>query len=342
MKNLLRRAQKKLRYFFQSKAIVLCYHRIVDVTIDPWELTVSPENFEQQLRVLKNYQLCTGSQLIEHLQNRSLKNGMICITFDDGYRDNYRIARPLLQKYTSPSTFFIPIHYIGQEELFWWDELQAIILGKHDLPQKISILINGERLDFDLGVESKHSEEKGQKLTSWIWYDTPPTKRSALYIELWKRLRPLDLGSISVILSELRKWSLLNIIGGELELPMGIIELKDMIVNPLFEIGVHTVTHPALAFHNRQKQYEEIAGCKERLVELGNKITNTIAYPYGIYNDDSVEICKQVGLKGGFTTENKAVHTYDHPLKLGRIHVKNWNGTEFEKNLRYWIKGFRF
>src|SRR5688572_3947712 len=196
MKNLLDRVLRKLKYFFQPKAVVLCYHRIADVAIDPWEITVSPENFEQQLAVLKKYKLFKAGQLIEQLNKRSLKNGMICITFDDGYRDNYSIARPLLQKHQSPSTFFIPVHYIGTEQLFWWDELQAILFGKHDLPQKISILINSERLDFDLGVEFKHIEEQWQKLTTWIWYDTPPTNRSKLYIEIWKRLRPLDYASI--------------------------------------------------------------------------------------------------------------------------------------------------
>ena len=342
MKNLFNRGLRKLKYFFQPKAVVLCYHRIAEISIDPFELCVSPDNFEQQLQVLKSYELVKANQLVEHLNKRSLKNGMVCITFDDGYRDNYAKAKPLLQKHESPSTFFIPVHFIGQEQLFWWDELQFIILGEHDLPNKISIVINSERLDFDLGVESHYSAEDREKLTNWLWYNPPPTKRSKLYIELWKRLRPLDYTSISGILSELRKWSSLNMTGVDLELPMSIDELKNLTGDPLFEIGVHTVTHPALAFHNRQKQYDEIAGCKKRLIEFGTKNIYTIAYPYGIYNDDSIQICEELGLRGGFTTESKSVGNHDNPLKLGRVHVKNWNGDEFEKRLRYWIKGFKF
>src|SRR5688572_25156273 len=167
MKNLLDRVLRKLKYFFQPKAIVLCYHRIADVAIDPWEIAVSPENFRQQLEVLKKYKLFTASQLIEQLQNRSLKKGMVCLSFDDGYRDNYLVARPLLRQYRCPSTFFIPVQYLGQQRQFWWDELQTILLETHSLPQNLSILINGEQFNFDLGNEYNDDEKQRQKHRSW-------------------------------------------------------------------------------------------------------------------------------------------------------------------------------
>ena len=148
-KNLLARGHKKLRYFFQPKAVVLCYHRISDVAIDPWEITVSPENFRQQLQVLKKYKLFTAGQLTEQLQNGFLQNGMVCLSFDDGYRDNYVVAKPLLQQYKCPSTFFIPVHYLDQQRQFWWDELQSVLLGAHSLPKHLSISINGEQFNFD-------------------------------------------------------------------------------------------------------------------------------------------------------------------------------------------------
>ena len=342
MKDFFSRAQKKLRYFFRPKAVVLCYHRIADVAIDPWEIAVSPENFSQQLQVLKKYKIFTASQLITQFRNRSLENGMVCLTFDDGYNDNYTIAKPLLEKYQCVSTFFIPVHYLGQQRQFWWDELQALLLGNHDLPRRLSIAINNEQFNFDLEHESIYNEKERQKLTSWIWHQAPPTKRSELYIELWKRIKPLKYENILGIMNELIEWSSATINISQLDLPINAEELRELVSNPLFEIGVHTVTHPALAFHDRLEQYNEIAGCKARLQELGNKPVKTIAYPYGIYNNDTIDVTKEVGLEAGFTTENKAIQKDDHPLKLGRVHVKNWNGVEFEKNLKYWIKGFKF
>jgi peptidoglycan/xylan/chitin deacetylase (PgdA/CDA1 family) len=342
MMNFLTRAQKKLRYFFQPKAVVLCYHRIAEVAIDPWEIAVSPGNFRQHLQVLKKYKLFTASQLIERLQNQSLKKGMVCISFDDGYRDNYVIAKPLLQQYMCPSTFFIPVHYLGQQRQFWWDELQSVLLGAHSLPKHLSISINGEQFNFDLGNECNDDEKQRKKLTSWVGYHTPPSKRSELYIELWRRIKPLKYDDIVKIMNEIKTWSSAETNFSQLDLPMSVGELNDLIDDPLFEIGIHTVTHPALAFHDKQEQYKEIEGCRKRLEELGNKNTTTIAYPYGIYNQHSIDVTEEVGIKGGFTTENTAIKNGDHPLKLGRMHVKNWNGVQFEKNLSYWIKGFKF
>jgi peptidoglycan/xylan/chitin deacetylase (PgdA/CDA1 family) len=342
MKHLFEKAQNKLKYFLQPKAIVLSYHRIADVAIDPWQLAVSPANFEQQLQVLKKYRLFTAGELVDQLNNGTLKNGMVCITFDDGYRDNYVIAKPLLHRYKSPSTIFIPFHYVDQKRQFWWNELQTIVLGRHELPPNLSILINEEQFHFNLETDSKFDKVQWQKQSSWVWYEEPPSKRCKLYLELWKRLQTLDHEVIISILNELRSWSSLSIVADELDCPVSVGELGHLIHDPLFEIGIHTNTHPALAYLNKQKQYEEIETCKRKLFDLGNHKTESIAYPYGIYNNATISVCKELGLNGGFTTTDKPVLANDHSLELGRFHVKNLNGKEFEKQLNYWIKGYNF
>ena len=338
--NFLNKGYQRINFFLQRKAVVLSYHRIIQIDVDPWELAVSPENFEQHLQVLKKYSLITPGQLSKHLKKGTLKNKMVCITFDDGYQDNYEFAKPLLEKYNSSSTIFIPVHFIGQKKSFWWDELQSIVLGKHDLPQRLSISIANDTLEFDLGNDAHFTETHHRKNTSWIWYEEAKTKRAELYLEIWKRLRPLKYAQIIETLGQLRQWCLCNIIFDDNSLPMNDDQLKEIIVHPLFNIGIHTVTHSALASHTKQEQFTEIANCKKRLEELSGNIINTIAYPYGIYNDDTIEVSKQLGLESGFTTQGQAIQATDHPLKLARVHVKNWNGEEFEKNLNFWIKGF--
>ena len=331
---------QRIHYFLQKKAVVLSYHRITHMDIDPWELAVSPENFEQHLKVLKKYNLVTPDQLSKHLKKGTLKNKMVCITFDDGYQDNYRFAKPLLEKYNCPSTIFIPAHFIGQRKLFWWDELQSIMLGKHHLPQQLSISIANDTLEFDLEDDAQFTETHHKKNISWIWYEEAKTKRAELYLEIWKRLRPLTYSEINKVFNRLRQWCSCNISFDDNSLPMNEDQLKEIIAHPLFNIGVHTVTHPALAFHSKEEQFKEIENCKKRLEEFAGHVINTSAYPYGIYNEDTIEVSDQLGLESGFTTQGHAVQATDHPLKLARVHVKNWNGHEFEKNLNLWIKGF--
>jgi len=106
------------------------YHRIADLTNDPWQLTVSPDNFEQQLKVLQTkYKLISVRELLTHLTKKSIPSTTVCITFDDGYSDNYLAAKPLLEMYNCPAVFFVSTQYVNQQKSFWWDELERIILS---------------------------------------------------------------------------------------------------------------------------------------------------------------------------------------------------------------------
>lgn len=48
----------------------------------------------------------------------------IAITFDDGYRDNFTAALPVLEEFGVPVTLFIATALIGSQCGFWWDELE--------------------------------------------------------------------------------------------------------------------------------------------------------------------------------------------------------------------------
>src|SRR4051794_17154479 len=117
----------KIRRINEKKVVVLMYHRITDESIDPWQLAVNPYFFEQHLEVLqKRFKVIRVNELIHQLTTKLITANSVCITFDDGYRDNFLNAKPLLEKYKCPASFFIPTLYIGQEQMFWWDELLHI------------------------------------------------------------------------------------------------------------------------------------------------------------------------------------------------------------------------
>lgn len=82
------------------------YHRVARVSFDPWELCVSPENFEQQLDVLsKRNKVIPLDELIDQLKKGRIFKNVVSITFDDGYIDNYTVAKPLLENFNLPATF---------------------------------------------------------------------------------------------------------------------------------------------------------------------------------------------------------------------------------------------
>ncbi len=131
---------------FQSRSIVLMYHRIASVRPDPWSLCVSPGHFAEHLEVLRNYHTVRLDQLSPG--GWSLRPQLtVAITFDDGYADNLHAAARLLRQFDTPATFFITTGYIGAGSEFWWDELERLVPAEKYLPlyQKLQPLTHAER-----------------------------------------------------------------------------------------------------------------------------------------------------------------------------------------------------
>jgi peptidoglycan/xylan/chitin deacetylase (PgdA/CDA1 family) len=96
------------------------------------DLTVSPSNFEEQLRYLAESRIQTVhlDALMEHLAGgRELPPKGIVLTFDDGYDDNYGVAFPLLRKYGMVGTFFVTTGLIGKPGYMTWAEIEELALA---------------------------------------------------------------------------------------------------------------------------------------------------------------------------------------------------------------------
>ncbi len=97
---------------------ILLYHRIDNVTPvqDPDGLTVSPEQFEMQMRYLadEGFHCLSLKEAFTCLHlNQAAPPRSFTITFDDGYQDNYDNAWPILQKYDFTATIFLVAERIG-------------------------------------------------------------------------------------------------------------------------------------------------------------------------------------------------------------------------------------
>jgi peptidoglycan/xylan/chitin deacetylase (PgdA/CDA1 family) len=329
----------RLEKLFTSKAIILMYHSISEPDIDPWELAVSPSNFEQQLQVLQNsFKISSVSNIAISLQRGRLKNKTVALTFDDGYRDNFQIATPLLEKYNVPATFFITNNF-GEEKVYWWDHLANLILRTTVLPADFNIAIRDEIINYSIGEECMLNESLEQLHRKWVAPGPPPTKRSILFYKLWELMQPLPPGEIEQILYMIKKWT-----GTEeaLTFPNTSLikkeELRMLANHRLIDIGIHTVNHIALSYHSTQVQETEIVQNKNLLEQIMNRQITTIAYPYGEYNDTTLYIIKKTGIRAGVTVEYNVVNHTSNPFKLGRFQVKNWNAVQFEEKLIEWMK----
>ena len=100
------------------KVLVLAYHSINDKRTD--NLAVQTTEFEHQINYLvsKGYKSITLSQFGE-IKNSgsSLSAKTVIITFDDGYRDNFTNAYPVLKRYGYTATIFLTVNLIGTQQM---------------------------------------------------------------------------------------------------------------------------------------------------------------------------------------------------------------------------------
>lgn len=117
---------------------ILMYHYLstppANADIYRQDLSVPPALFAAQLDRIKSEGYTTISlyDLIAYLQQgKSLPEHPVILTFDDGYRDNYENAFPLLHERQMTATFFLVIDFINNErpEYLTWDMVREMYAG---------------------------------------------------------------------------------------------------------------------------------------------------------------------------------------------------------------------
>ena len=161
---------------------VLMYHK---VSPDPHTgglgLRVPPEDFDWEMQYLKKngyHAVGLGDVLDYFQQGKALPEKPIVITFDDGYKDNFQYAYPILRKYSYTATVFVVANTIGEtnefdvkkhlqpeNKMMDWSEVQSlatggITIGSHTLTHPYLSQISTEEAMQEI-VESKKVLEKG-------------------------------------------------------------------------------------------------------------------------------------------------------------------------------------
>lgn len=111
---------------------VLTYHRVHDdATGQPFDRTVidaTSHELGRQLETMRRYFTLIGlSELSAHLKGASLPDNPAMVTFDDGYRDCYDRALPILLAQGVKGVFFVATSYVTHRRMFWWDRIAYIL-----------------------------------------------------------------------------------------------------------------------------------------------------------------------------------------------------------------------
>lgn len=99
------------------RVTVLLYHRVSDDARD--NLTVGIAQFDRQMAMLAHH--CHVLSLEQVLGMATIPRSrapQVCVTFDDGYLDNYTNAAAIMLRHEIPGAFFVSTGLIGTERIF--------------------------------------------------------------------------------------------------------------------------------------------------------------------------------------------------------------------------------
>ena len=118
---------------------ILMYHSISPYEDDPYDITVRPERFEQQLRWLRRAGR-TGTSVRQLLDayRRGAASGLVGLSFDDGYADFIHHALPVLQRFGFGATVFVPAGMLGRDNGWDADGPRKALLSAGQLRQVAS------------------------------------------------------------------------------------------------------------------------------------------------------------------------------------------------------------
>ena len=100
-------------------------------------------------------------------------------------------------------------------------------------------------------------------------------------------------------------------------------QLKEMQKSGLVDIQSHTVTHPYLADLSYEKQKQELSESRRHLKEEYGIESNTICYPFGSRNENTVSLAKEIGYTYGLDMDGGVYYTNIHTnlYKIPRIYA---------------------
>jgi peptidoglycan/xylan/chitin deacetylase (PgdA/CDA1 family) len=324
----------------RGRGLILLYHRIADEPSDPYGLCVSPTDFEEHLQVL------TGAgrpmavrDMAAAVRNGTLPERAIGVTFDDAYLDVLDVAGPLLRRYDVPATVFVTVGSGGRQREFWWDELERVFLQPGPLPRVLELDVEGRAQQWRLDDVTAHDAARLEACAGWHLSEEPaPTERRAVFRDVYHLLRPLAEQPRQAAMDCLLSWA-----GRSAAAPrpsrmvMSPEQVAGVAADGLFDVGAHTVTHPDLSSLTEPLRRTELRRSKEDLEAWTGMTVDGFAYPYGLYDDDTVRAVRDTGFAFACAGDHRYVGHDSDPGVLPRVDVPAAGGDTLAALIRRYI-----
>jgi len=288
--------------FAGKGAVILMYHSVQDdpaASFDPLgDIAHSTCVFRKQMEIIaRNFSPVTLEHILGFVNgDKDLPSRSVVVTFDDGYADNYHVAKPLLDKFGIPGVFYITVDSVDRQTLPWPALLRHSFLASEASvwpepgAQPWPLKTRKERLGaFEKACShcARLSGKAQQEFLDQVSRElvAPPLAQNTRPMMTWDEIRSLDRSGHTV--------------------------------------GSHTMTHPNMAQVTPAEAEMEFSHSKRRLEqELAKRVTH-FSYPCPALEPHwasyTVAMSREIGYLTGVTTNGGMVRISDDSLKLRRI-----------------------
>lgn len=314
----LARVHFKARDFLNTHScLVLTYHRVLPQTLissahsEP-SLIVSAAVFREQMLFLKKYfRIITMDQLVASLKEKAPFNSPSCvITLDDGWRDSYLHAFPILKELSVPATVFVVAGAAESRKEFWFEALHSAALT----------------LDYS----ADETRELLKSLFPQIEIPEQMDKRGNLLLYTGKIMdtaKQVSQRRIDRIINELEAIQPTAAQEDSNETACTMADLKEMLSSGLITIGSHTMSHAILTKETESKCREEIVESKKLLEKsLGIEIEH-FCYPNGDYDARTQALVEDAGYRSACTCHGAENMAAVSPFEIRRINIPGYGSS---------------
>jgi peptidoglycan/xylan/chitin deacetylase (PgdA/CDA1 family) len=134
----------------KNKLTILLYHGVTNSLSDGIEnfshKHLSIKDFENHIRFIKKNCNILSMDDVVNIKNEGghWPQNAVAVTFDDGFKNNFTTAAPILEKYGCPATFYICAGMINANLMFWVDKIEDCINSAYnEIQNRKGKMING-------------------------------------------------------------------------------------------------------------------------------------------------------------------------------------------------------
>jgi len=274
------------------------FHRISPERDALWD-PIDPKLFERCVKFISNkYEVVRIEDFVENKTEKHQK--MASIVFDDGYKDNWEYAAPILEKYKVKASFYVVTDCIDHNIPTWTHILEYLFQ-------------HSKKTMLDLSLDFIQEEKRKNKFHS---HD----EKLGFAQSFLPSLKSLNHENRSAVIAHIRNQF------DDVDIPGFMMNWREVeqLKNAGHYIGSHTVTHSMLGTMSAEEQSLELKQSGERIHQELGYFPKSISYPVGSYNDNTAALAKEAGYTMGLAViQNRYDPQSNSDFAIPRINLSN-------------------